>query len=354
MLTRLFKLRGTLDTRTRLTLEIIGILLLILIWHILTVGENPIVRSGILPSPWAVLASYKELYFDNDLFKNLCRSMGLNLAGYTESIAIAIPLGFLIGLFPLFRGTLQKQVDAFRFVPLTAVTGLFIIWFGLGTSMKVHFLAFGILIYLLPVVVQRIDDIEDVYTKTVYTLGATKWQTIKSVYIPAVISKLSDDIRVLTAISWTYIIIAESLGNQGGIGALIWRVGQRQGRVDKVFALLVVIVIIGFLQDKYFSYLDRKFFPHKYQTKDGYKKEAPESSVSSAIWSYAGSVGIYAGLGIYVLLFVNQFTETLLMGNDSEPILTYLFGDTAGFIHFYVFLALVYKVYWFLKQKDII
>lgn len=354
MLTRLLQLRGTLDARTRLILEIVGILLLILVWHILTVGEDPIVRSGILPSPWAVLASYSELYYDNDLFMNLCRSLGLNLAGYTESIAIALPLGFLIGLFPLFRGTLQRQVDAFRFVPLTAVTGLFIIWFGLGTSMKVHFLAFGILIYLLPVVVQRIDDVQDVYTKTVYTLGATKWQTIKSVYIPAVISKLSDDIRVLTAISWTYIIIAESLGNQGGIGALIWRVGQRQGRVDKVFALLVVIVIIGFLQDKYFTYLDRKFFPHKYQVKDGYKKEAPESSVSSAIWSYASSVAVYVGLGIYGLLFVNQFTQTLLMGSDSEPILTYLFGDTVGFIHFYFFLALIYNVYGFLKQKEIV
>ncbi|MFK7908912.1 MAG: ABC transporter permease [Chitinophagales bacterium] len=350
----LFKLRGTLDTRTRLILEIIGILLLILVWYILTAGDDPIVRSGILPRPWAVLTSYSELYFDNDLFKNLCRSIGLNLAGYTESIAIAIPLGFLIGLFPLFRGTLQKQVDAFRFIPLTAVTGLFIIWFGLGTSMKIHFLAFGILIYLLPVVVQRIDDVQSVYTKTVYTLGATKWQTIKSVYIPAVISKLSDDIRVLTAISWTYIIIAESLGNEGGIGSLIWRVGQRQGRVDKVFALLVLIIIIGFLQDKYFSYLDRQFFPHKYQTKDGYKKDAPDESVSTAISSFAVNVLVYAGLSIYGLLFINQFTQTLVLGNDSEPILTYLFGNTVGFIHFYVFLALVYKGYGLLKRKKLI
>ncbi|MEZ4885491.1 MAG: ABC transporter permease subunit [Chitinophagales bacterium] len=351
---RLFNLRGTLDGRTRLILEIIGILLLILVWYLITMGEDPIVRSGILPRPWAVLTSYSELYFDNDLFKNLCRSLGLNLAGYTESLAIAVPLGFLIGLFPLFRGTLQKQVDAFRFVPLTAVTGLFIIWFGLGTSMKVHFLAFGILIYLLPVVVQRIDDVEDVYTKTVYTLGATNWQTIKSVYIPATISKLSDDIRVLTAISWTYIIIAESLGNEGGIGALIWRVGQRQGRVDKVFALLVIIVIIGFLQDKYFTYLDRQFFPYKYQTKDGYKKDAPDASVSTAIWSFASNVLVYAGLGIYILLFINQFTQTLVLGNEGEPILSYLFGETVRVIHFYVFLALVYKGYWLLKNKGVI
>ncbi|MBK8832115.1 MAG: hypothetical protein IPN60_14925 [Saprospiraceae bacterium] len=40
--------------------------------------------------------------------------------------------------------------------------------------MKVHFLAFGIIIYMLPVMIQRIDEVDDVYLKTVHTLGATR------------------------------------------------------------------------------------------------------------------------------------------------------------------------------------
>ena len=120
-----------------------------------------------------------------------------------------------------------------RYLPLTAVTGLFILWFGIEDEMKVAFLAFGIIVYLLPVVVQRIDEVKDVYLKTVYTLGATDWQTVKSVYIPSVMSKLMDDIRVLTAISWTYIIIAELLNRQGGgIGAMIY-IKARQGKQKK-------------------------------------------------------------------------------------------------------------------------
>jgi NitT/TauT family transport system permease protein len=173
------------------------------------------------------------------LITNIFRSLGLNLAGYVEAIVISLGIGFIVGLYPLFRGMFNRQVDAFRYVPLTAVTGLFITWFGLGIEMKTHFLAFGILIYLLPIVVQRIDEVEDVFLKTVYTLGATDWQTIRSVYIPAVMSRLWDDIRVLTAISWTYIIIAESLGNQGGLGSLIYRVGQRQGNVGAIFAIQI-------------------------------------------------------------------------------------------------------------------
>ena len=156
----------------------------------------------------------------------------------------------------------SNQVNALRFLPLTALTGLFIVWFGIEDNMKVAFLAFGIIVYLLPVVAQRVREVQDVYTKTVFTLGATNWQTIKSVYIPSVMSKVMDDIRVLTAISWTYIIIAELLNKTNGIGALIYQ-KARGGQIEKVFAILFVIILIGFAQDKIFEFIDKRLMPFK-------------------------------------------------------------------------------------------
>lgn len=338
----LFTLRGTLKPTTRTILELGGFAMVLLLWFVLTMGETPIVTKGILPSPMSVFYAFGDLYQDNEIFMNVCRSLGLNLAGYMEAIAISIPLGFLIGLFPFFRGSLQRQVDAFRYVPLTAVTGLFIIWFGLGTGMKVHFLAFGILIYLLPIIVQRIDEVQDVYLKTVYTLGATNWQTIKSVYFPSVMSRLSDDIRVLTAISWTYIIVAEGLGNQGGIGSLIWRTGQRLGRIDKVFALLIIIIIIGIIQDRLFVKMDKEFFPFKYQSKDKYAKPKKPSSFMMIV-GFILDIMIWIGLAIYAFLFINEFLQILMM--KETPVLSYLFGDTVWVMHFIVFSILGYRIW---------
>ena len=179
---------------------------------------------------------------------------------------ISIPIGFLLALIPLFNGLFSRVVDAVRFIPLTAVTGIFIMWFGLGSQMKVFFLAFGIIVYLIPVVVQRVKEVETVHLRTVFTLGATNWQTIRTVYMPYVFSKLIDDIRVLTAISWTYITIAEMLNKGGGLGELIW-MAKRQSRIDKAFAILIVIVLIGLLQDKIFVLLDRLLFPYKHLNK---------------------------------------------------------------------------------------
>lgn len=217
----------------------------------------------ILPTPAMVVQSYPSLIGEDELLPNTLQSVWLNVQGYFWAVVISLPIGLIIGLFPMFRGLFSKQVDALRYLPLTALTGLFIIWFGIEDQMKIAFLAFGIIVYLLPVVVQRIDEVDDVYVKTAFTLGASKWQTVRSVFLPSVMSKLMDDIRVLTAISWTYIIIAELLNRQGGIGALIY-LKARQGQIAKVFATLIVIILIGFLQDRIFVYLDRRLFPHKH------------------------------------------------------------------------------------------
>lgn len=313
----LFKLRGKLTASQDLILSIAGLVIFIALWWFMAeafsekrpiiegynsrlpssinvdpnapaINRDSLIRADsilfanatefekvypVLPPPPAVVKSYPELFNKDGLMREALRSIWLNVQGYFWAIFISIVLGFLIGLFPLFRGLFSKQTNALRYLPLTALTGVFILWFGIDDEMKIAFLAFGIIVYLLPVVVQRIDEVEDVYLKTVFTLSATDWQTIKTVYIPAVMSKLMDDIRVLTAISWTYIIIAELLNRAGGIGSLIF-IKARQGQLEKVFAILFVIILIGFVQDRIFMFIDRRLFPHKYvkTANNGYKE----------------------------------------------------------------------------------
>jgi ABC-type nitrate/sulfonate/bicarbonate transport system permease component len=339
---KLFKLHEELSGRMTLLLSLGGIGFVLLIWLALTSGATPLLPAATLPHPGRLIGAFGDLYRDNDIVRNTCLSLGLNLSGYVEAILISLPVGFLIGLIPLFRGGFKFQIDAIRYIPLTAVTMLFIVWFGIGVEMKVHFLAFGILIYLLPVMIQRIDEVDDVYVKTVFTIGANAWQTFRTVYVPSVISRVSDDIRVLTAISWTYIIVAESINSEGGIGALIWRVGQRQGRVDKVFAMLIIIMVIGVLQDRLLVMLDKRFFPYKYQARDHEKTGllAKQSAVMM-LWQFAVKVFVWMLCAVYLLLLINEFAGFL----GSKP-LSYLFGGTVWVIHGIV-LALMF---YFVKQ----
>jgi len=304
----LFKLREKLTTSQSILLGIIGFIILIGVWWIaaesssymspVTDGEQkempedidewPAERARIytdslnradslaianatefkkvyplLPTPLHILQAFPDMLQNDQIFKNTWISILRNLQGYFWAIFISLIVGFLIGLYPIFNGLFGKLLDSIRYLPLTAMIGLFILWFGIGEEMKVAFLAFGIIVYLLPVVIQRIGEVKEVYTKTVFTLGATDWQTIKTVYIPSVLSRLIDDIRVLTAISWTYIIIIEYINREGGMGSLVY-IYKKNGAIPKQYAVLIVIIIIGFLQDRLFQYLDKRLFPHKY------------------------------------------------------------------------------------------
>lgn len=253
---------GEINAKTTAIVGIIGAVGILFLWYVITTFGG--VSHTIFPTPQSVLKSFGELQTQYGLGHNILYSVKLNLLGYVEAIAISIPLGFLIGLFPFGRALMSKWVDAVRFVPLTAVTGLFIGWFGIELGMKVHFLSFGIMIYLLPVIVQRISQVEKVYLQTAFTIGANKWSTFKHVYFPSVVSKISDDIRVMVAISWTYIIVAELINKEGGVGSLIFT-ATKQSRVDMVFAILLIIIVIGYLQDQLFKWLDFLLFPFKYE-----------------------------------------------------------------------------------------
>ncbi|MEM9547801.1 MAG: ABC transporter permease subunit [Bacteroidota bacterium] len=347
----MFELRGKLSKRQGLILSIVGVSIYFVLWVLLTMGEDPILRKQTLPSPWSVFSSYGDLLEENDLVVNTAKSIGLNLSGYIIALLLTLPLGFIIGLYPLFRGLFQRYVEAIRFVPLTATLGLFVVWFGIGIPMKSTFMAFGILIFLLPVVVQRIDEVKAVYLKTVYTLGATNWQTIKTVYIPSVMSRLWDDIRIMTAISWTYIVFIEANGSEGGIGDLLIRGAKRRGRFDKVFALLILIILIGVFQDKIFAYMDRKLFPHKYQGKgkfDHHSEDKKESYIA-IVFDYCWLAFTWIMLGLYIIFALDEVFG--ILGNTN--FITYLFADTAWVIHFVFLSILGYKIYGiFNKDKN--
>ncbi|GHV57050.1 ABC transporter permease [Bacteroidia bacterium] len=265
----LFKMGGSLDKRTDMIMTIAGALLLLLTWYALT-ATGTIIPPKILPSPFKVFSSFGVLVTKHQLFSNIFYTVKLNLLGYIYALIIAVPLGFLIGLFPLPHAMFQKYVEAIRYLPIPCISGIFIATLGLGFTMKASFLAFGLLIYVLPVIVLRISELQNpsndkdfVYLQTIKTLGATNWQKFREVYWPYVMGKVFNDIINLTAISYTYVVIAEVLNKEGGIGASIATL-TRQSLIAEVYGLLFVIILIGILQDYLLKKLDELLFPYKY------------------------------------------------------------------------------------------
>jgi len=259
----LFELRGSLPQSKKIQIGIIGLVAILVVWWLAV--KLRIVNAQIIPSPIAILASVPELISRDQMLRHLGLTVFMNIAGWIEGALIALPIGFLIGLFPIFNALFGGYIQATRYIPLTATIVLFMAAFGIYMMMKVQFLTFAILVYLITAVVGRIQETPQVYVDAVKTLGASKWQIIRTVFVPHVLSRVSTDFINIVAISWTYAVYVELINKQeGGIGALIYNLYFRQNQTEKLYALIILMVGVGFAFDVLLRMCDRKAFPFKY------------------------------------------------------------------------------------------
>lgn len=292
----LFAIGGNIDKKTKSILEIVGLVFIVGLWYTLA---TYVYDERILPAPQKMIMALVKSYNSGELLPYTWFSIKLNLLGYIYAIAVAVPLGFVLGLFPLFRTIASRYLDAIRFLPFTALTGLFIAWFGIEVKMKTLFLAGSILVYLLPTVVIRVTEVPEYYLQLASTLGATRWQTVYLLILRNVLSRIWDDIRVLVAISWTYIIVAEGVNMQGGVGMLI-ATAVRQSNTALMFGVLFIIIGIGIVQDKIFVFLDRLLFPFKYEPLSARARTVLELALGiGAIVALSGA--LWYGIPFFIL-----------------------------------------------------
>ncbi|MBW1878910.1 MAG: ABC transporter permease [Deltaproteobacteria bacterium] len=260
-----FTIRGTLSTPATILLGLVPVVGTLLLWWAITAGEtveSRIISPVILPSPVEVAVSFKSLWFERALTWSVLYSTGRVLAGFGLAALIAVPLGILMGSFTSVRAMFNPVAVAGGYLPIAALVPLTLSWFGVDETQKVVFLAIGCFVFLLPLVVQAVDNVDDTYLKTAWTLGATRGQAVRKVLIPIAASSIYDAMRLVIGIGWTYIILAEIVAAERGLGNLII-ISQRRGPREHIYLVLLVIVLLAFATDKLLELLGRWLFPHR-------------------------------------------------------------------------------------------
>lgn len=244
--------------------KVTGICILVGCWQ-LVVSLGLIPRT-LLPSPAETISVIPELWQKNHLLQNMSYSVFLNVMAFAVSIALSFPIGYVLGLNERLRDLFELPISSVRYLPMTATIGLFMSWLGIGYAMKIGFLATCLIVFMIPQIIKRIDEVAQVLVDSAVTLGATKWQTFKHVYLPASLPYIWLDIAGLTAISYTYLIAAESVNmSEGGLGALMIFFHGRLHRVDKLVATLINIGAIGYVTDKLARHSSRIASPFMYR-----------------------------------------------------------------------------------------
>jgi NitT/TauT family transport system permease protein len=239
------------------TLALAGVLTFLGAWCVLSYAN--LVPTVILPSPTEVLRAFPVLHFEEALVRSVGRSLYRVYMGFLLAALVAIPLGLLMGTFPPVKHFFVPLLDPLRFLPISALVPLFIVWFGIDEMQKIVFLFVGIVVYLLPLVVEAVENVDEVYLQTATTLGATKGQLIRHVLVPGSLPAIGEALRVMNGIGWTYVILAEVVNARYGLGYLITVAGKRS-HVDQIFALVLVILLIGVVTDGLIRIVNAKLF----------------------------------------------------------------------------------------------
>ena len=216
-------------------------------WCVVSYGH--LAPADFLPSPTEVIRGTLQLFIQYDLWTSILISTKRIVFAFLLASALAVPLGVAMGAFSPIHHIFESIMAPLRYMPISAFIPLLILWFGIYESEKIAFLFLGVFVYLLPVVVSAIRVVPEELVQTALTLGASRWQVIRTVLLPAALPEIFDSFRVMNAISWTYVILAEAVNPEHGLGYMV-ELARTHQKASWSFAGLIVIGGIGLITDQ--------------------------------------------------------------------------------------------------------
>jgi len=246
-----------------LTLVFIGVTLCS--WIYVTNGssiEDRIVPPLILPSPLEVIMAFPRLHFEQALVRSAMDSFLRVTMGFFLAVVIAVPLGINMAAFPKVQAFFKPLELVGCYVPIVVFVPLTLAWFGISETQKVGFLFIACFVALLPLVVKAVSNVPKTYLDVAATKGASQFQLVWKVLFPVAAADIYDHMRGVYGIGWGWIILAEVVNAEKGLGYLI-SLSERRGQTYSMFAVIIVIVAIAVVSDYLWKRVGELLFPYK-------------------------------------------------------------------------------------------
>jgi NitT/TauT family transport system permease protein len=237
---------------------LLGLVLPLLLWAAL--AGSGLINPVFLPSPLQVLQRAWTWIADDDLLGDTLISIYRVSAGFVLSAAIALPLGLLIGAFRPVAAMLEPLTDFIRYMPAVAFIPLIMLWVGIDESAKISVIFIGTFFQMLLMVAEDVRRTPAAQIEAAHTMGATRYEIIKLVLLPSAKPAILDTLRVTMGWAWTYLVVAELVAANSGLGYAILK-AQRFLKTDTIFAGIILIGLIGLVMDQGFRWLHRRLFP---------------------------------------------------------------------------------------------
>ncbi|TPG61164.1 ABC transporter permease [Roseomonas nepalensis] len=222
-------------------------------------GERGVLLGGALPTPlrvweawqaWAFgpvgmgLNAYSGTWLGAVLF-----SAGRVAQGFLLAVALAVPLGILIGWSRGAAALVDPTIQMLRPIPITAWLPFSIAIFGIRDFGAIFLIALGVFYPVVVNATQGAREVERNWIRAALMLGSGRMKILLHVVLPAALPAIFTGMRIGLGVGWTAVIVSEMVAVKSGLGYVLWD-AYYVGRMDVVLADMATIGVLGLLTDR--------------------------------------------------------------------------------------------------------
>lgn len=237
----------------------------VLVWWLATSGlgsEDRLISPIILPSPMEVVKSFPSLLNERALLQSIAATLKRVLVGFGLAVVVGVPLGIIAGSWRVFEAAAAPIALFGRNLPVAALIPLTILWFGIDETQKVMFIFIACVPFVFSDAVAAVANVHDRYVETAQTLGASSSQIVTKVLVALALPDIYNSLRHLFGLAFGYIMLAELINAQHGLGYLLMT-SQRRGMSEHIILILIIIGLLAYGIDRLLFWFQRGLFPHR-------------------------------------------------------------------------------------------
>ena len=197
-----------------------------------------------LPPFSEVVVELGELIGNGQLLQHVQASLTRSLSGFGIAVAIAVPLGIVIGWYKVISDVLTPLVQLFLNTAALALLPVFVLLLGIGETSKIAIVVYACTWPILLNTITAVRNVDPILLKLGRSLNLPPLTLFGKVVLPASIPTIFTGLRLAGAAAIVVVIAAEMVGAKAGLGFLI-NDAQYNFAVPSMYAGIVTIAVVG-------------------------------------------------------------------------------------------------------------
>ena len=205
--------------------------------------------SDLFPTPLEVFRGLAELASQGLLLKYIVASLFRVSWGFGLAVFVGVPLGLVLGWFPMAFAALNPFIQILRPISPIAWIPVAILWFGVKDTAPIFLIFLASVFPITVSAMAAVQNMQQVYLRAAQNFGLSGILLFRRVILPAALPQIITGIRIALGVAWLVVVAAEMIAVNSGLGYLIIDARNAGKRYDLVVAGMVMIGLIGLVLD---------------------------------------------------------------------------------------------------------